>query len=803
MKRFSKSISLFFLVLAITFSLVGCATKPQAEVSAEAKAPEASAPVTETQAPAEVPSAAETAATPAVEEKPEEPAELALDYKVAVFGYEIDIAVTDGHAVATYPVFITDEEIADAAAAAMAAHPEMLAGVIYWKTEPGTLEISFDKGLAKSDVDYIVGVLSSDLEWYVAQLVESWKNPPLNKHYTVTTYGVNIDVTVEDGKAVILYPMLVTDEEVAAAAYAALAAHPQLLEGVTYAITGDGEAEITFQSGLTEADIDYIVGVLSDDLEWYVGQLADLWINGPAAPTFEEVIATQTAQAATDGTLPFGVTTIVKDDSGESEFSIYVIHTNDVHARVEEGTDGSIGYAKFATLLKMAHNFTDDILLLDAGDVIHGTNFANLLQGASIMTILDMLGYDAVAPGNHDFNYGYQTLVEAAAMADAYSDIKVLNANILGEDGELLFQPYQTFDFNGFTIAVIGLTTPDTVEKAHPKYTKGLTFLGKEILEKGQAAVDLAHEYADFVIVLGHIGDTADGSTGLTSDLICQNINGIDLFIDGHSHTPNPGKVVNGALIVQADQYLNQIGLVEIVVKNDEAVGLYSLNITADDVLKPAESPLAQALGITEVPADAEILAYVGSVNAAIDEVYAEVVATIPYKLEGARAYVRTRQTDLSRLVCQAITAETGADFTITNGGGIRASLAQGDVTIGDINSVLPFTNTIAVVELTGKGIYEALEYGYRMYPEQNGGFAQTDLQVVFNPKAEAGHRIVRVYLNGVAIEKDDTVYHCATNDFLAAGGDGYTMMGAIVQVGRMLNEVLIDYMKEHFPVAK
>ncbi len=122
-------------------------------------------------------------------------------------------------------------------------------------------------------------------------------------------------------------------------------------------------------------------------------------------------------------------------------------------------------------------------------------------------------------------------------------------------------------------------------------------------------------------------------------------------------------------------------------------------------------------------------------------------------------------------------------------------------MTVGDVNTVLPFTNTIAVVEITGVQIYEALEHGYSKYPETNGAFSQTDLQVVFNPRGEVGSRIVKVFLNGKAVAKDSTVYHCASNDFVAAGGDGYTMMGKVTQVGRMLNEVFADYLKDKYPV--
>ena len=154
-------------------------------------------------------------------------------------------------------------------------------------------------------------------------------------------------------------------------------------------------------------------------------------------------------------------------------------------------------------------------------------------------------------------------------------------------------------------------------------------------------------------------------------------------------------------------------------------------------------------------------------------------------------------------LICQAMTAESGADFTIVNGGGIRASLSAGPVTIGNVNDVLPFTNIITVCSITPAGVYEALEHGYSLLPEQNGAFSQTDLSVVYSASAPAGERIKKVILNGTVLDRNDTVteYKVATNDFMAAGGDGYTMFGNVLSEGSMLNEVFMDYISGLYPV--
>ena len=521
----------------------------------------------------------------------------------------------------------------------------------------------------------------------------------------------------------------------------------------------------------------------------------------PVAEEVVEVVAPAVAEELADE-YPFGVTPIVKNTQGDDVFDLFIIHTNDVHARVTAGEDDGAGYAKLATIIKTTRSITNNVLVLDAGDVTHGTNFANLFNGATIGDLLIMSGYDAVAPGNHDFNYGIDNLLALSDAAEEVSDLKVLSANITDEDGYLLFQPYQLYDFNGFKVCVIGLTTPDTKTKSHPKNTEGVEFDNPVIYQNAQAAIDLAHEIADYVVVLGHIGTVADGESGLTSTIICENIDGIDLFVDGHSHSVLSGdNYVNGTLIVSAGEYMQNIGVVDILVKDGEVASEDAFLIASSDVLDPANSALAKQYGIVDVPDDPEVAAYIESVNEAIEARFGEVVATIPTDLDGERDHVRTRKTNLSAIVCDAITAETGADFTIVNGGGIRASLSAGDVTLGEVNAVLPFTNIVTVCEITGDEVYQALEHGYSMLPETNGAFSQTDLQVVYSESKPAGERIDEVLLDGEPIDRN-AVYTVATNDFMAAGGDGYTMFGRVLQEGRVLNEVFADYLAELYPPA-
>lgn len=367
----------------------------------------------------------------------------------------------------------------------------------------------------------------------------------------------------------------------------------------------------------------------------------------------------------------------------------------------------------------------------------------------------------------------------------------------------MLFQPYQVYDFNGFRVGVIGLTTPDTKITSNPKNTVGISFNEDTFYDLVQKYVDIVRKYADYVIVLGHVGLDDTGVSGITSEKVAQNVKGIDLFVDGHSHTVIDKQMnVGSTVIASAGEYMQYVGVVDIYVKDGRLASTTSMLVPASAVLEPEKSDLAKQYGVTSVPDDPEVAAYIAQVNDKMAETMNEVIATIPNDLDGERAHVRTRKTNLSKMICEAITAESGADFTITNGGGIRASIKAGDVTVGDVITVLPFTNMVYVCEISGADVYAALEHGYEKLPETAGSYAQTDLQVVYSKFAEPGNRIKRVLLNGKPIDKSAT-YKVATNDFMAAGGDGYTMFGQVVSRGRLLSDVFQDYLKANYPVKK
>ena len=816
MKRFPKTLSTILLSLLLAISLVGCQSAQPVESVPEIVVPEA-APVVDQPSAAQESVAAEEVAV--VEEAPSTgesaPAAQPITGTLSAYGYTVGYSATVGRAVVTYPAnVIYEEDIAAFAQYINERHGDLLDGVTFDVVTPGVLVLTYPEGVSVADGEAVINMLAPELDAFIASYLaapsaqeaaapaeEAPALQPITG--TLSAYGYSVSYSATVGTATVTYPAdVIYEEDIAAFAQYIYERHADLLDGVYFEVTTPGTLVITYPEAVTVADGEAVISMLAPELDAFIASYLAAPAAEEAATVVEEPVAAaeESAAAAEPETFPFGVTEIVKA-TGDDTFDLFVVHTNDVHGRIEEGTDGSLGYAKLSTLLKMGRSVTDNILVLDAGDVLHGTNLANVFEGESVGQLLAMLGYDAVAPGNHDFNYGADRLIELADMSSQIGGPVVLAANILDGDGNLVFQPYQVYDFNGFDVVVIGLSTPDTKTKSHPKNTEGLTFWDDSYTLYAQQAIDLANEIGDYVIVLGHIGMDADGSSGITSDWICSNLDGIDLFVDGHSHTVlENGQEVNGSLIVSTGQYMNNIGLVQVSVVDGVAQGESAMLIPASEVIDPSTSALAQSLGISHVADDPEVTAFVAQLNAELEQRFSQVVASVPMDLDGEREHVRTGVTNLSSLICQAMTAETGADFTIVNGGGIRASIPAGPVTLGDINNVLPFTNTVAVCEITGAQVLEALEFGYSLLPETNGAFSQSDLQVVYSSSNPAGERIVSVSLpDGTPLDVDAT-YTVATNDFMAAGGDGYTMFGRVVQEGRQLNEVFADYLASVYP---
>jgi len=455
---------------------------------------------------------------------------------------------------------------------------------------------------------------------------------------------------------------------------------------------------------------------------------------------------------------------------------LQIVHFNDVHSRVEEsGT--SIGYAKIAALIKQLKDANPNTLVLDAGDTLHGQTVANLVKGESIVQILDILEIDAMVTGNHDYNYGYERLTELAQQAS----FPVLAANVYRANGTRLLEPYTIKTVGDFKVAIFGLATPETLFKTHPNNVKGLTFA--DPVEEAKKMVEELRGKADVLIALTHLG--LDESSKETSRLVAEQVSGIDLIVDGHSHTVlEQGLKAGDTLIVQTGEYGNNLGVVELTVDSGKVVD--------------RQARLIARAAADEVEGEAKILEIINKIKEDQLPVLSEVVGSSKVDLQGEREFVRTSETNLGNLIADAMLAESGADVALTNGGGIRASIPADDITVGQVITVLPFGNYIQTKRVKGSDLIAALELGVGSYPESLGGFPQVaGMKLSFDESKPQGQRVQSVLVNGKPLDRNAT-YLLATNDFMAAGGDNYTMFKdyPIENDFASLEEAVIKYIR-------
>lgn len=431
---------------------------------------------------------------------------------------------------------------------------------------------------------------------------------------------------------------------------------------------------------------------------------------------------------------------------------ITIIHTNDTHSRLLD-TDGGLGFAKISTIIQKTKAENPNTLVLDAGDTLHGMPIVNISKGENAIKTLEAAGYDYMTPGNHDFNYGQERLLELKDM----TTVKMLSANILDVNGKELFTPYEIVEMDGVKIGIFGLTTPETAYKTSPDNVKGITFA--DPIEISKKMVKELDDKTDVIIALAHIG--LDESSVITSKQIAENVEGIDVIIDGHSHTVlETGMLVNNTLIAQTGNYDKNLGFVNIEVKNGVVV-----NKTAE---------LLSAEAAAETVLDPKLADFINYIKQENEPVFAQVVTKTDIELDGARENVRTKETNLGNLSADAVRSASGADVGFVNGGNIRTSIPVGDITFGKVAELFPFGNTVQVKKITGADLIKVLEISVSGYPATQGGFLQVSgLSYVFDPSQAVGSRIVEVTVGDSPLDTT-AEYTVAINDFLGIGGDGY-----------------------------
>lgn len=486
------------------------------------------------------------------------------------------------------------------------------------------------------------------------------------------------------------------------------------------------------------------------------------------------------------------------DAKAEMAGKTVILHTNDVHGAVE-------GYAYIAQLKADYEAKGAEVILVDAGDFSQGTTYVSTTKGADAVTMMNAAGYDVVTLGNHEFDYGYAQLKENMSKAK----FKVVCADVFNEDGTPIFDAnYTCTTKSGVKIGFFGMETPETQTKANPALIKGLTFATDDAFTKAAADQVAALKDADVVICLAHLGVDAESAPYRSTDLYAA-VKGIDFIIDGHSHTVMT-KGEKGEPIQSTGTAFKNIGVIVIdnASKKIESNSLFEIK---EDTAKDAAVSAAAKTIVDRVNAE-----------------YGVVFAKSEVTLNGAKAPNGNRDSETNNgdLITDAmiwkvmqnkegLTVDADHVVAITNGGGIRAAIKPGDVTKKDINTVLPFGNTVAVIYVTGAELLEALEASTYSLPV--GGFPQVaginftlhtgkaydkndatyPGSTYYGPKSI--NRVVIDSINGKAFKADDT-YAVVTNNFVAGGGDTYYAFAASTaqfDTGIPLDEAVMEYVSK------
>ena len=483
------------------------------------------------------------------------------------------------------------------------------------------------------------------------------------------------------------------------------------------------------------------------------------------------------------------------DAKAEMAGKTVILHTNDVHGAVE-------GYAYIAQLKADYEAKGAEVILVDAGDFSQGTTYVSSTKGADAVTMMNAAGYDVVTLGNHEFDYGYAQLKENMSKAK----FKVVCADVFNEDGTPIFDASYTYTTkSGVKVGFFGMETPETQTKANPALIKGLTFADKDAFTKAAADQVAALKDADVVICLAHLGVDAESAPYRSTDLYAA-VKGIDFIVDGHSHTVMT-KGEKGEPIQSTGTAFKNIGV-----------------IVVDDASKKIESNSLYEIK-EDTAKDATVAAAAKVIVDRVNNEYGVKFATSKVELNGAKAPNGNRdvETNNGDLITDAmrwkvlqnkegLTVDADHVVAITNGGGIRAAIKPGDVTKKDINTVLPFGNTVAVIYVTGAELLEALEASTYSLPV--GGFPQVaginftlSTAVAYDANAETYpastyygpksiNRVVINSINGKEFKADDT-YAVVTNNFVAGGGDTYYAFAAAsaqFDTGIPLDEAVMEY---------
>jgi 2',3'-cyclic-nucleotide 2'-phosphodiesterase (5'-nucleotidase family) len=463
---------------------------------------------------------------------------------------------------------------------------------------------------------------------------------------------------------------------------------------------------------------------------------------------------------------------------------ITILHVNDNHGHILPSIEKTIdpvrpvsGAAWMARMIAQERQKNlRGTLLLSGGDMFQGTALSNVFRGAPVIEIMNALNFDAMAIGNHEFDWGRDVLDHLRTSAR----FPFLSANVVDGKGGYLpgVKPYILLTRKGIKAAVIGITTPETAFTTKPDNVRGLTFLDpKAVLPR--IIKDAKAKGARLIIVLSHSGLDADRK-------MAQEVSGIHVIVGGHSHTAvNDPVVVKRTIIVQAGCYGFYLGVLKITFDPEHS------RITAFT----RKNELKKVYSGKDDPFDPAIAGMVDKYYRQIRERFAAVAGETKVNLvRNSRG-----ESNVGNLICDAMREAAGSDVAFQNSGGIRANIPKGKITLEQVYSLLPFDNLLISMELTGSQILRILE---KNAMGDYGILQVSGLRVKYDLRKPADERVVKAEAAGRPLASEGR-YRVATNDFLAAGGDAYSVFrnGKNICYGDSLRDLFAAYLKKHSPV--
>lgn len=483
------------------------------------------------------------------------------------------------------------------------------------------------------------------------------------------------------------------------------------------------------------------------------------------------------------------VTTQAEVVSSVGKNDIVILYDNDVHCNVDS-------YEDMAALKKEMQEQSNYVSVVSCGDYLQGDVIGAISKGKAIVQIMNKVGYDVVAIGNHEFDYGVSRLKSLVKSMNA----KVVASNFVKKStGKPVFRSYTIKTYGKKKVAFVGVTTPESFTKSTPAYfqnSKGKFIYdfygdstGKLLAERVQKVVNTARKNgADYVVALTHMG-TEGVTTQWDVQHLIKNTYGIDVVLDGHSHSTVPSMKVknkNGKKITVSSTGTKFSNIGQLVIRKNGSITTELIPIDEEHQYE-----------------DAETKAYIDQVKAKYEKRLNQVIGKTEVDLTTLRANgeraIRNAETNMGDFCTDAVRSAMDADVAIINGGGIRADIAAGDITYKDLVSVFPWNNELCVIEATGQQIKDALELGAKNYPEENGGFMQvsgikyvidasvpssvvTDEQTGMFEKVDGTYRVKDIQVWNTARTKYEPIklkktYKLAgINYTLRQNGDGFTM---------------------------